>query len=86
MRDGAAATVQMESGALDLVFDPPAQDVTRYTTDSHYAVYVNGRSGITGIMNMNTTVPPDQQQALPPGGPLRDQSAALRANGAAGSR
>ena len=58
MRDGAAATVQMESGALDLVFDPPAQDVTRYTTNSHYAVYVNGRSGITGIMNLNTTVPP----------------------------
>jgi len=58
MRDGAAATVQMESGALDMVFDPPAQDVTRYTTDSNYAVYVNTRSGITGIMNLNTTVPP----------------------------
>ncbi|HEY1293370.1 MAG TPA: ABC transporter substrate-binding protein [Chloroflexota bacterium] len=58
MRDGAAATVQMESGALDLVFDPPAQDVTRYTTDSNYAVYVNSRSGISGIMNLNTTVPP----------------------------
>jgi peptide/nickel transport system substrate-binding protein len=58
MRDGSAATVQLEAGALDLVFDPPAQDVTRYTTDSHYAVYVNKRSGITGIMNMNTTVPP----------------------------
>ena len=41
MRDGSAATVQLEAGALDMVFDPPAQDVTRYTTDSHYAVYVN---------------------------------------------
>ncbi|MBO0883861.1 MAG: ABC transporter substrate-binding protein, partial [Mycobacterium sp.] len=58
MRDGSAASVQLEAGALDLVFDPPAQDVTRYTTDSHYAVYVNQRSGITGVMNLNTTVPP----------------------------
>ena len=58
MRDGSAATVQLEAGALDLVFDPPAQDVTRYTTDAQYAVYVNKRSGITGIMNLNTTVPP----------------------------
>jgi len=58
MRDGSAATVQLEAGALDLVFDPPAQDVTRYTTDPHYAVYVNKRSGITGIMNLNTSVPP----------------------------
>jgi peptide/nickel transport system substrate-binding protein len=58
MRDGTAAAVQMEAGALDLVFDPPAQDVTRWTTDSRFGVYVNDRSGITGIMNMNTTVPP----------------------------
>jgi peptide/nickel transport system substrate-binding protein len=58
MRDGSAATVQLEAGALDLVFDPPAQDVTRYTTDAQYGVYVNQRSGITGIMNLNTTVPP----------------------------
>ncbi|MBO0884028.1 MAG: ABC transporter substrate-binding protein, partial [Mycobacterium sp.] len=58
MRDGSAASVQLEAGALDLVFDPPAQDVTRYTTDDHYGVYVNQRSGITGVMNLNTTVPP----------------------------
>src|SRR5215471_10247460 len=58
MRDGAAASVQLEAGALDLVFDPPAQDVTRWTSDSRFGVYVNDKSGITGIMNMNTTVPP----------------------------
>ena len=58
MRDGAAASVQLEAGALDLVFDPPAQDVTRWTSDARFGVYVNDKSGITGIMNMNTTVPP----------------------------
>ena len=58
MRDGSAMAVQLEAGALDLVFDPPAQDVTRWTTDPHFGVYVNDRSGITGIMNMNTSVPP----------------------------
>jgi peptide/nickel transport system substrate-binding protein len=58
MRDGSAATVQLEAGALDLVFDPPAQDATRYASDPHFGLYVNDRSGITGIMNMNTTVPP----------------------------
>jgi len=58
MRDGSAAAVQLDAGALDLIFDPPAQDVTRWTTDSRFGVYVNDRSGITGIMNMNTTVPP----------------------------
>jgi peptide/nickel transport system substrate-binding protein len=58
MRDGSAMAVQLEAGALDLAFDPPAQDVTRWTTDSRFGVFVNDRSGITGIMNMNTTVPP----------------------------
>jgi peptide/nickel transport system substrate-binding protein len=58
LRDGAAAVVQMEAGALDLVFDPPAQDATRLSTDSRYGVYVNDKSGISGIMNMNTTIPP----------------------------
>jgi peptide/nickel transport system substrate-binding protein len=58
MRDGSAAAVQLEAGALDLVFDPPAQDVTRYATDPRFSVRVNVRSGITGIMNLNTTVPP----------------------------
>jgi peptide/nickel transport system substrate-binding protein len=58
IRDGAAATVQLEAGALDLVFDPPAQDVSRYSGDPKFAVYVNDRSGISGVMNMNTTVPP----------------------------
>jgi peptide/nickel transport system substrate-binding protein len=58
MRDGSAAAVQLEAGALDLVFDPPAQDATRYASDSHFGLYVNDRSGINGIMNMNTTVPP----------------------------
>jgi peptide/nickel transport system substrate-binding protein len=58
MRDGSAASVQLEAGALDLVFDPPAPDVTRWTGDSRFPVYTNDKSGITGIMNINTTVPP----------------------------
>jgi peptide/nickel transport system substrate-binding protein len=58
MRDGSAMAVQLDAGALDLAFDPPAQDVTRWTTDPRVGVFVNDRSGITGIMNMNTSVPP----------------------------
>ena len=57
-RDGAAAAVQLDAGALDLVFDPPAPDVSRWSNSSQIGTYVNDKSGITGIMNMNTTVPP----------------------------
>jgi peptide/nickel transport system substrate-binding protein len=57
-RDGEAAAVQLDAGTLDLVFDPPAPDVSRWSNDSRIGTYVNARSGITGIMNMNTTVPP----------------------------
>ena len=64
LRDGAAAVVQMEAGALDLVFDPPAQDVSRLSSDARYGVYVNDKSGISGVMNMNSTVPPTNNKVF----------------------
>jgi peptide/nickel transport system substrate-binding protein len=57
-KDVPAAVVQLESGAVDAILNPPVRDLARLQKDSKYRVLINQNTGQYFILSFNTTMPP----------------------------
>jgi peptide/nickel transport system substrate-binding protein len=57
-RDAPAAALQLESGAVDAMLNPPVRDLARLQKDPKYRALINKYTGQYYIASFNTTQPP----------------------------
>jgi peptide/nickel transport system substrate-binding protein len=57
-KDAQAAVLQVESGAVDAMLNPPVRDLARLQQDSKFRALVNQNTGEYFILAFNTTTPP----------------------------